>query len=246
MSLAGPDTRVFDGIPAEMAERLGGTDWSATPLGPVSAWSPVLRMMVPTMLRSGFPDRDQLGSGTGRPLQRRLRRAAGAQAPAGGRASRQGHLAGGLGVRWPPRLEQVLRRRPDGPIRGRPADPGPQRVPGGVLLHVLAEPDHRRRRHASSACSRSPPRRRRRSCPSAGCGWSANSAGSRRGHRSGSPPARRAGHLRHRRDLPARPCGSWRRRESVPFAVAFLGARDGAAAARPRRSPHYGLVPGAP
>ena len=50
-----PTALIFDGIPGEMPRLLEATDWSATPLGPTSSWSPVLRVLVPTMLRSGLP-----------------------------------------------------------------------------------------------------------------------------------------------------------------------------------------------
>ncbi|MGS0686755.1 ATP-binding protein [Nakamurella sp. GG22] len=55
MNLLQSNARIFDGVDGEMAGLLSARDWSSTPLGPVSGWSPVLRMMVPTMLRSGFP-----------------------------------------------------------------------------------------------------------------------------------------------------------------------------------------------
>ncbi|MGS0684011.1 ATP-binding protein [Nakamurella sp. GG22] len=55
MSIQHPDSEVFEGVSGGAAELLSARDWSSTPLGPVSGWSPVLRMMVPTMLRSGFP-----------------------------------------------------------------------------------------------------------------------------------------------------------------------------------------------
>ncbi|MGS0686756.1 ATP-binding protein [Nakamurella sp. GG22] len=46
---------VFDGASAELGGLLRSVDWASTPLGPVESWSPVLRMLVPTVLRSGFP-----------------------------------------------------------------------------------------------------------------------------------------------------------------------------------------------
>ena len=46
---------VFDGASAALGGLLRSVDWAATPLGPVRSWSPVLRVTVPTVLRSGFP-----------------------------------------------------------------------------------------------------------------------------------------------------------------------------------------------
>ena len=39
----------------EMAALIRSIDWSATPLGPVSSWSPTLRMMVPFLVANRFP-----------------------------------------------------------------------------------------------------------------------------------------------------------------------------------------------
>ena len=50
-----PDEVVFDGASPGLAGLLRAVDWAATPLGPVGSWSPVLRVMVPTILRSGLP-----------------------------------------------------------------------------------------------------------------------------------------------------------------------------------------------
>ena len=55
MSISKLDAPVFEGVTGQMQQLLSERDWASTPLGPVSSWSPVLRMMVPTMLRSGFP-----------------------------------------------------------------------------------------------------------------------------------------------------------------------------------------------
>ncbi|HTM00973.1 MAG TPA: ATP-binding protein [Candidatus Omnitrophota bacterium] len=38
-----------------MAAQIRSIDWSATPLGPVSSWSPTLRMMVPFLVANRFP-----------------------------------------------------------------------------------------------------------------------------------------------------------------------------------------------
>jgi PAS domain S-box-containing protein len=46
--------RLFD-VPGEMALRMRTLDWAATPLGPVSDWSPALRTTVGLLLRSRFP-----------------------------------------------------------------------------------------------------------------------------------------------------------------------------------------------
>jgi hypothetical protein len=39
----------------EMGELIRTKDWSQTPLGPPSSWSPSLRMMVPFLLSNRFP-----------------------------------------------------------------------------------------------------------------------------------------------------------------------------------------------
>jgi hypothetical protein len=49
-----PAAGVFDG-PGRVRELIGRIDWSATPLGPVGSWSPVLRTMVRGCLASSFP-----------------------------------------------------------------------------------------------------------------------------------------------------------------------------------------------
>ncbi len=49
------DPSLFDGATGELRRLLEDKNWSCTPLGPPTSWSPVLRLMVPTMLRSGFP-----------------------------------------------------------------------------------------------------------------------------------------------------------------------------------------------
>ncbi len=49
-----PDSSVFSGASPDLRELLRGIDWSATALGPVSSWSPLLRLMVQMALRSGF------------------------------------------------------------------------------------------------------------------------------------------------------------------------------------------------
>ncbi len=38
-----------------MAARIRAHDWSATPLGPIDAWPPGLRVAVNLMLTNGFP-----------------------------------------------------------------------------------------------------------------------------------------------------------------------------------------------
>ncbi len=53
MSVVDPDA-MFDGASAELRTLLNGIDWSSTPLGPTTSWSPVLRLMVQMALRSGF------------------------------------------------------------------------------------------------------------------------------------------------------------------------------------------------
>src|SRR5262249_18584159 len=40
---------------SEMARRMRAFDWAKTPIGPVSSWSPTLRMMVPFLLANRFP-----------------------------------------------------------------------------------------------------------------------------------------------------------------------------------------------
>ena len=40
---------------SEMAELIRTKDWAQTPLGPMSSWSPSLRMMVPFLLANRFP-----------------------------------------------------------------------------------------------------------------------------------------------------------------------------------------------
>ncbi len=52
--MAGPDAAVFDAASPELRTLLHGIDWSSTPLGPVTSWSPVLTVMVRMALRSGF------------------------------------------------------------------------------------------------------------------------------------------------------------------------------------------------
>ena len=54
MRAAHPDP-IFDGAAGELRQLLEAKEWCCGPLGAPSSWSPVLRMMVPTMLRSGFP-----------------------------------------------------------------------------------------------------------------------------------------------------------------------------------------------
>ena len=49
-----PAAGVFDG-PGQVRELIRGIEWSATPLGPVGSWSPVLRTMVRGCLASSFP-----------------------------------------------------------------------------------------------------------------------------------------------------------------------------------------------
>jgi len=49
-----PAVGVFDG-PGQVRELIRGTEWAATPLGPVGSWSPVLRTMVRGCLASSFP-----------------------------------------------------------------------------------------------------------------------------------------------------------------------------------------------
>jgi signal transduction histidine kinase len=39
----------------EMEERVGAFDWSRTPIGPASSWSPALRAIVPVLLANRFP-----------------------------------------------------------------------------------------------------------------------------------------------------------------------------------------------
>ncbi len=46
--------RLFD-VPGDMATLMRTLDWAATPLGPVSSWSPALRTTVGLLLRSRFP-----------------------------------------------------------------------------------------------------------------------------------------------------------------------------------------------
>jgi len=49
-----PDARVFDG-PGQVRDLIRRIDWSATSLGPIRSWSPVLRTMVRGCLASSFP-----------------------------------------------------------------------------------------------------------------------------------------------------------------------------------------------
>jgi hypothetical protein len=55
MTARDKDASLFDGASGEFRRLLEDKVWSCTPVGAPSSWSPVLRMMVPTMLRSGFP-----------------------------------------------------------------------------------------------------------------------------------------------------------------------------------------------
>lgn len=48
------DHQVFQGS-GEMAELMRSLDWSKTPIEPVEAWSPALRMMVRFLLANRFP-----------------------------------------------------------------------------------------------------------------------------------------------------------------------------------------------
>src|SRR6476659_4546122 len=52
--MASLDMGVFDGR-GQVRELIRAIDWSATPLGPVRSWSPVLRTMVRGCLASSFP-----------------------------------------------------------------------------------------------------------------------------------------------------------------------------------------------
>src|ERR1043165_1946228 len=52
VSGAGGSDRALRG---EMAARVGGYDWSRTPLGPRASWSPSLKLIVATILASQFP-----------------------------------------------------------------------------------------------------------------------------------------------------------------------------------------------
>ena len=54
MATAGPGTEAAEGA-GETRNLLQSTDWSATSLGPITNWSPVLRMMVQGCLASSFP-----------------------------------------------------------------------------------------------------------------------------------------------------------------------------------------------
>ncbi len=55
MSAAGDARSSLFAAPGEMAARLRAIDWAATPLGPVSGWSPTLQTMVRFLLASRFP-----------------------------------------------------------------------------------------------------------------------------------------------------------------------------------------------
>ena len=53
--MTGSRTPVFDGASPELRRELETRNWAGTPIGPVSSWSPVLRTLVQTILRSEFP-----------------------------------------------------------------------------------------------------------------------------------------------------------------------------------------------
>ena len=54
MASVDPEAGVFDG-PGQARKLIRAIEWSATPLGPVRSWSPVLRTMVRACLASSFP-----------------------------------------------------------------------------------------------------------------------------------------------------------------------------------------------
>ena len=126
----------------EIVELIRSKDWSQTALGPIDA---VAREPAHDGLADArllVPDQRDLGPGRGADLEQgllaRLRR----EAPARVRQ----RLPRVLGLR----VAGDRRRVRDGPQRRdgvprEPADvPGPQRLPRGDLVHVLAEPDPRR------------------------------------------------------------------------------------------------------
>src|SRR6478752_8987886 len=61
MASIDPVAGVFDG-PGQVRGLIREMDWSATPLGPVGSWSPVLRTMVRAALASSFPMLIQWGA----------------------------------------------------------------------------------------------------------------------------------------------------------------------------------------
>ena len=140
----GPGPSLFDG-PGETRGLFRSMDWSATPLGAVDGWSPVLRTMVEVCLGSGFPIVIHWGPDCVAVYNDAFAAMIGGKHPAAfGRPARQ---------TWPEawdrvgtRLTMVIQRGPHPARRGRAADHAPQRVSGGVLLLLLAQPDHRRGR----------------------------------------------------------------------------------------------------
>src|SRR3954447_13261669 len=51
----GARMRSFPTVPAALAAAYAGTDWAASPLGPMERWSATLRGTVDLMLATGFP-----------------------------------------------------------------------------------------------------------------------------------------------------------------------------------------------
>ena len=187
----GPGLSLIDG-PGETRGLFRSTDWSATPLGPVDGWSPVLRTMVEVCLGSGFPIVIHWGPDCVAVYNDAFAAMIGGKHPAAFGRPARADLAGGVG----PGREPVDHDRPGGSDparRGRAADHAPQRVSGGVLLLLLAQPDHRRARERGGQLHRGIGNHREGAVPAAD---------------AGGPGTRRAVRGRNRRPpghLPGRP-----------------------------------------
>ena len=131
-------------VPGEMAALVAATDWSASPLGDPQTWPQSLRTAVGICLSSRFPillwwgpDLVMIYNDAYRPMLGETKHPRALGAPGREVWTEIWDVIG-------PMLEQVMAGggatwSADELLRARP-----QRLPRGVLLHVLLQPDHRR------------------------------------------------------------------------------------------------------
>ena len=125
----------------EMGALMRSLDWSATPIGPVEDWPQSLRTSVSICLSSRFPiliwwgpDLVMLYNDAYRPMLGATKH-----------PRAMGQLAGDLAYYRPDAGGRARHGGRD--MVGRSAAPArPQRLPGGVLLYLLLQPDSRRDR----------------------------------------------------------------------------------------------------
>ncbi len=146
-----------------------------------------------------FPDGDPLGSGAGGAVQRRVRgpdrreTSGGPGTPAKDTWPEAWEIVGG-------RLDEVMERGHTMHAKDEQRILSPQRVPGGVLLQLFAQPDRRRGRHHRRGVHGGHRDDREGPATNDGCGWSENWAR--------CPPPTPAARPRPA----ARCCGCWPRR----------------------------------